>query len=437
MAKQISSPVPAPAPVTGVQDPAVRRALQDLIDAHNTRNGQTKERFLTEDDIKQLAGMIVYTGLSGEGARGVSGGDFFDNIRKTIEDRVFSTEVWRKVSSDIEWLTAQNSLSLAKIASLGDGFTDERIERLEGDARLLEETRLIKATSGEGASTAAILEERTARTTADTALVSAINTMWASVGVNNALIQDGGNIAVNWNAAQADQWTQIQVEVLGAGGNTIRTALAEEANLRVDLEGNIQNTWTVRMNADGRWAGFGLGMEGTPGAVQSTFIIAADQFAVVTPGEPGAVPHIPFYIGPSDGWMLDAGLEWSFVQGLGRPQDNATYGADATNLQLGVGANLIPNTRFVGGNVLPWVLGWNPDATNITVFATVTEVFGVGSAWELQGHGCIVVRQEGQTATSTNEPTITLDAPLGALPTYVRLNGAFQLDGTQLLNGGI
>jgi len=326
MAKQISSPVPSPAPVTGIQDPAVRRAIQGLIDTHNTRNGQTSERFLTEADIKQLAGTIVYQGLGGGGGGGVGGGGGDggpDGGYGLIRDAIFSTELWRKLSSEIEWLTSANSLSLAKISSLENGFNSERIEIQNGNTYLVQETRGLKASIGNN--TAAILEEQTARVTDNTALVNVINTMWASVGVNNALIQDGNSLAVNWNAAQAEKWTQMQVEVFGADGTPIRAALAQEASLRVDLEGDIQSTWTVRMNADGRWAGFGLGMEGQPGSVVSTFIIAADQFGLVIPGG-GGTPRMPFAV-DGTGVYFNGRVNFSNVDGAGdlASKDSLTY----------------------------------------------------------------------------------------------------------------
>lgn len=418
MSKQVSAPVPAMAPITGVQDPAVRRAIQGLIDAHNTRNGQTRERFLTEADIDQLAGRIVFSGLSGWGAGGPGGGGgeggWWDGIQKSIEDRIFRTELWKKLSSEIEWLNEQTSLSVARIKALGDGFITERIERREGDSALLQQFDSMKVAVGNNM--AAILEEKTVRATHNTALVQAINTMWASVGVNNALTQDGGDIAVNWNAAQATRWEQLQVEVFGANGVPIRAALKQESDLRVDLAGKINATWTVRMAAGGRWAGFGLGMEGQGGSVVSTFIIAADQFAIVNPGAQNSAPHIPFYVGPTGGLVSNASTTWANVFGAGKPENGATVGAR-------IGTNL---TKATGGVAVSadFLATWNKlSSANIAAFM---ETAAIGTAYI--GDAAIVNAKIGTAAVDTlkiagNAVTVPVSAALSGV---VSGNNAYQ-----------
>lgn len=44
----------------------------------------------------------------------------------------------------------------------------------------------------------------------------------------------------------------------------------------------------------------------------------------------------------------------------------ATLGADGSNLNVGLGVNLLPNTEFGGGSVIPIVLGWNPSGCTFT-----------------------------------------------------------------------
>ena len=459
MAKQVSSPVAGVPTTAAIADPAARRAIQSLVDAHNTRNGQTKERFLTEADLKDLAGAIVYAGIRGAGGPGATGPggtgeSFYEGIRREIEDRIFGSELWRKISAEIEWIVPQLSLSLAKIAALADGFTDERAERLEGNERLLSETKAMKvsidssmaaiveerevrATSDEalatsittlagrvGANEAAIVDEQEARVTNDSALVKAINTMWGTVGTNTALIQTGGDIAVNWNAAQASKWDQLQAEVFTADGKSIRTALNQEAQARVDLEGKISNTWTVRMNAGGRFAGFGLGMEGEEGAVQSTFIVAADQFAVVAPGATAGAPSkVPFYIGPTKGLMVNAGMEWSNVTGSLKPEDSATNGAT-------IGTNLTKDTGGVAVST-DFLATWNK--MNEHNIASFMETAVIGTAYI--GDGAIVNAKIGRAEIDTlNVRGEAITVPrysAGGKSTSVTINGG--ADGLKFL----
>jgi len=59
--------------------------------------------------------------------------------------------------------------------------------------------------------------------------------------------------------------------------------------------------------------------------------------------------------------LLSSGgkIPWTQIVGAGKPQDGATVGADVSNLNIGLGTNLLANTEFIGGFV-PAVLGWNP-----------------------------------------------------------------------------
>ena len=58
------------------------------------------------------------------------------------------------------------------------------------------------------------------------------------------------------------------------------------------------------------------------------------------------------------------GLDWSDVSGIGRPEDNATVGADSTNLQTGTGVNQIYNSDF-SNDMAGWLIwdqsGGDPD----------------------------------------------------------------------------
>lgn len=55
-----------------------------------------------------------------------------------------------------------------------------------------------------------------------------------------------------------------------------------------------------------------------------------------------------------------SGLDSGAASKLNGIQAGATVGADASNLNVGMGGNLLPNTEFGGGIVAPALLGWNP-----------------------------------------------------------------------------
>lgn len=308
MAKQISAPVPGIAPVTAIGDPATRRVIQDLVDSHTTRNGRTQERFLTEADVKDLAFQIVTLGLSNyaaaieEGsAGGLPGWGSVGAVVEALEQMVRNDPLFIKLGERIEFLTQQNSLALAKIAAVGDGFVSERIERISGDAALLEENTSMKVTVGQNV--AAILDEKTVRATQDSVLASAINTIFGGVGNSNALIQQGGQLAVNWNAAQAARWNQLQTQVFTGDGRTIRQALQEEVSVRADRDGKLSAHYTMKIDQNGWVSGFGLMSLTEPNsAATSAFYVRADRFAIGSPAAPapdGTAPpeaSIPFIV---------------------------------------------------------------------------------------------------------------------------------------------
>ena len=55
MGKVITPRVPAIGSVAGVVDPTARQILRALVDAHNTRNGDTESRFVTAKELTELA----------------------------------------------------------------------------------------------------------------------------------------------------------------------------------------------------------------------------------------------------------------------------------------------------------------------------------------------------------------------------------------------
>ena len=65
MAKMIAPTTPGIGTLSGVADPAVRRALQPLLSAHNVHTGVTQDRLVSE---VELAGPAPGAGLRVTGA---------------------------------------------------------------------------------------------------------------------------------------------------------------------------------------------------------------------------------------------------------------------------------------------------------------------------------------------------------------------------------
>lgn len=194
-----------------------------------------------------------------------------------------------------------------------------------------------------------ILNEQAIRNTNDLAIVSAVNTALAQItGVSTSISQSGENLIANWTTAQAQKWSQIESEVLTSGGQTIRAALLQESQTRANLEGDVYASYTLRVDANGNIAGFGLAADEN----SSEFIVRADKFAVVT--DIGGTPHVPFAIGPS-------GAEFTGLTSWGNVQGKTGFAAldgkiTPSNVTTYIDYAAIGNAQ-IGGNL--WSTNWN------------------------------------------------------------------------------
>jgi len=293
--------VPSITGLSDIKDPAVRRVLQAMTTGLNVRNGLVgdgKERFLTKADMERSSSEIVARGMSQLFAGGsqFSGGgsrtpysDYFSSLSNSLSEWLAANPLFQHLSRRIEFITADNSTALARLRDLETGFTETR-EFVESESASTA-NRLSATVTRTGEAEAALIEEITVRTTNDSAFVSAVNTMWAAVGVNNALIESGGSVSTNWNGAEANMWNQLQAEVFTSGGQTIRAALAQEATIRADETGDLFGQYTVKIDLNGYIAGFGLAATSPiEGGATSSFIVRADEFIVATPGQGTDVP---------------------------------------------------------------------------------------------------------------------------------------------------
>jgi predicted phage tail protein len=169
---------------------------------------------------------------------------------------------------DVDWIAVGRvgpSASSRALESLSSTVTQQ------GDKLTAEGKRVDGLYTSVGAANAAIQNEATARTNADTALSQQIQTTQSSLGDTNASVQQ------------------------------ISTA-------QTDLKGKVDTSYAVKLQtfANGIYAaaGFGLGIEKNGPVLQSTFAVMADRFAVLNPTANGFVS--PFAIQNGQVFMNDA-----------------------------------------------------------------------------------------------------------------------------------
>lgn len=170
--------------------------------------------------------------------------------------------------------------------------------------------------------------------------------------------RDGAYLVAN--SVTADKVNVSQLSALSANLGTMTAG-----NFTLDASGYVRGGSTGYMTGNGIWMGYHSGAYkmhvGSPTSAGftwdgSTFTIRGADGAVILATGSG-IPWDKITSRPTSLSALDATAS-SKLSGI---QDGATVGANTSNLNIGLGANLLPNTEFVGG-LDPVVLGWNPGA---------------------------------------------------------------------------
>lgn len=155
-----------------------------------------------------------------------------------------------------------------------------------------------------GTNTAAITAEQTARANADTALATSITNLTSTVNNNyttlNSAITTESSTRASADTTLSNQITTLQSTVT-TNNNTLTAAISTEASTRASVDGGLLAQYTVKVDVNGRVAGFGLASTTSGGTPTSSFIVIADKFAIVKPADTGGTPVVPFVVGTVDG----------------------------------------------------------------------------------------------------------------------------------------
>ncbi|HFU7657290.1 TPA: DUF1983 domain-containing protein [Escherichia coli] len=137
--------------------------------------------------------------------------------------------------------------------------------------------------------------DRIDTTIADTsqAVARALVTLDASAGGNVSNATDLTETLADFTQASATKINSLTVTVNGQ-----TAAINQTAQAVADVNGNLNAMYNIKVGvaANGQYyaAGMGIGVQNTPGGMQSEVIFLADRFAVTT--QAGAVVSLPFVI---------------------------------------------------------------------------------------------------------------------------------------------
>lgn len=177
----------------------------------------------------------------------------------------------------------------ATLATLASGLLyDERQARSTAVSAVVTTTNAMVARMPAGtgvlATQAALTAVESAAVTADTAQAQQLGTLTATVNSNHSSVQ--GSLGA-LSTAQGSQAAQLQQLTATVGSHT--SSIALQANALAQLDGKVAATVTLRLDVNGRVAGFVINNNG----VQSDFVVMADRFAVAL----GGTTLVPFVLG--------------------------------------------------------------------------------------------------------------------------------------------
>jgi hypothetical protein len=185
------------------------------------------------------------------------------------------------------------------------------------------------------------------RADADSALTATANTLRSEF----ATLNQGTGATVAWVQEYAYSKAQANDAIASATQQLSTTVAGHTSTLEIQGQSisGLGAQYTVKIDNNGWAAGYGLASTPINGVPTSSFIVLADRFAVALPGQ---TPKFPFVIGTVNGQtviglrgdvVLDGTLNIRTAAGYTGDM-NATVGADANNLNVGISRNLLSNS---------------------------------------------------------------------------------------------
>ena len=130
---------------------------------------------------------------------------------------------------------------------------------------------------------------------ANRSLAMAVTEITAALGGNAAGIREVQAAYVNSSEATATKVTQLESSLGNyyQDGSTGRVQLEEQLTTQANYVNGLRGQYTLKIQAGGALAGFGLAASEVNGVPESAFIISADKFAIVAPNYSGGLTFNP------------------------------------------------------------------------------------------------------------------------------------------------
>ncbi|MHB9331700.1 phage tail protein [Phytobacter ursingii] len=160
-----------------------------------------------------------------------------------------------------------------------------------------------------GANSAGIQRVDNVMVDASKAVAESLKTLDATAG-GNANITDFAKTMSDFTQTSATKINSLSVTVNGQAA-----AITTNAQAVADINGNLNAMYSIKVGVDVNGvqyaAGMGLGVQNTPGGMQSQVIFLADRFAVMS--QAGAAASLPFVIQNGQTFIRDTFIQYAAI----------------------------------------------------------------------------------------------------------------------------
>lgn len=369
----------------------------------------------------------------------------------------------------------------SELGGLATFLQQEQTQRIQGDSALAQQIDLIGAVSGDNLSfildqqtvmvdpttsladyitgidsqfgsingtvaavQASITSEATTRASADNALATQVSNLSATVTSNNTTLQSlisslSSSLATNYSTT-AQLQTYVGSQIVTAT-NSLTAAIQSNYVTSASLNGLTSATYTLQTQVTSggtRYvAGFGLMNNGGSG---SSFIVEANQFAIVDPGNGVSAATVPFVVSDGTVYMRNIVVQDALIDHL--QISKLTQGALNADMEIGSGHVIFNNGSYIkvqgvgfgsSNQFIDWygplitsganqnwdngadapVYGGFKEGTAIT-YSTTTGIFYADISTLKQSSGTNVITEARPATTVAAYPTMVLNQTISS-----------------------
>lgn len=378
--------LPAP-PTTG--DPALDQWIKlaaERLEVREGKRGNPYERAVTVRELEHLYLQLDEIEEITDGIADLIDGDIEGGVASAMIDAFIKSIKDTQLYKDL-------------VKRLDD---PSRFDRIPGEVRELLLADLREEAAARGA---AITRVEQAIQDVYRSLFYRVTTITAAVERAQAGIREVSWSTAETNYAQAGKITQLEASLGNyyQDGEPGRAMLEESMTATADSIDGLEAQYTLKVQAGGALAGFGIAATEVDGVPSSAFILSADKFAIVSPNYNAGLTntpnmnHIPFGV-DTNGIYLNQNV---YVRGSMRIDTGGKRLADGLRGSVNVNAGTVGWSDNLARNAVWQHLGKGgspPNNNHLVVGDTVrlgnTTRTWNGSAWQNQGvfiNGSMVV----------------------------------------------